>query len=213
MKSCLNWYDTYQISLALNSSQMSKEAGFKENLSGLAFAVSLFFGGMDIAEAAQKAKVPVEHVHRAVKQVKDKNSQNKIPIKKEIKKEVSTEEQIARTLFAEAAGETLEGKKAVASVIWNRANGNKDSLLDIIKKPKQFSCWNSGMPKAGTGQAWNDCLSIAKEMINGTFSPTTKHSHYYAPAKADPKWAYVKTKKGKVLREHDDIGNHRFLTI
>lgn len=224
----LSWYEAYRISLAINNNSLEnnsleKEAGFKENLSGIALALSLYFGGgMDTAEAAQKANVPKEHVDKEVSKIKNskqltynKTKQEKPakPAKQENISAVSSEEQVARTLFAEAAGESLEGKKAVASVIWNRAKGNKDNLLHVVKAPRQFSCWNSGMPVAGTGNAWKDCLSIAKEMMSGNFTPITKHSHYYAPAKANPKWAYIKTKKGKVLRDHDDIGNHRFLTI
>ena len=36
---------------------------------------------------------------------------------------------IARTIFAEASGESLEGKKMVATVIWNRAGGDPQKRL------------------------------------------------------------------------------------
>ena len=198
----LTWYQAYRVAQALENPSITKEAGLADNLSGIALAISLFFGGMDIAEAADRAKVKKHDVELAIK-AKQARPENK---------NVSVEEQIARTLFAEAGAESLAGKKAVASTIWNRAEGDKSRVLSVIKQPKQFSCWNSGMPARGSGKGWEDCIQIAKEMMNGTFTPTTSKSHYYAPKKANPGWAYTKGKGGKkVLRPYEVVGNHHFL--
>jgi N-acetylmuramoyl-L-alanine amidase len=117
---------------------------------------------------------------------------------------LSTSDAIARTLYAEAEGESLEGKIAVASVIYNRAHGNINKMKSVVTAKWQFSCWNNRTPPKGHGQTWLDCLKITDEMMNGAFTPTTNHTHYYNPVKASPKWANgVKS---------DRIGNHVFLT-
>lgn len=124
---------------------------------------------------------------------------------------LTDEDKVARTIYAEAKGESYEGKKAVASVIWNRAGGNVSRLGVIVIKPMQFSCWNYGTPNKGkdTDPDWKECLDLAKEMISGAFVPTTTHTHYYNPNKIKAKWAY--DKNGKIF-PHEDIGGHRFLT-
>ena len=43
---------------------------------------------------------------------------------------------VARTIFAEASGEGIEGQKAIASVIWNRAGGKCSNLVPVISKKK-----------------------------------------------------------------------------
>ena len=48
------------------------------------------------------------------------------------------------TIYCEAQGESLEGKTAVASVIYNRAGGDPNKLVGVCLKNKQFSEWNVG---------------------------------------------------------------------
>ena len=55
----------------------------------------------------------------------------------------------AKTIWAEARGEPLEGQIAVANVILNRARQGGwwgDDIAEVCCKPKQFSCWNGGDP-------------------------------------------------------------------
>lgn len=55
----------------------------------------------------------------------------------------------AKTIWAEARGEPLEGQIAVANVILNRARQGGwwgDDVVKVCRKPKQFSCWNNGDP-------------------------------------------------------------------
>jgi N-acetylmuramoyl-L-alanine amidase len=49
----------------------------------------------------------------------------------------------ARTIFGESRGEPLEGQKAVAHVILNRAK-REGSVAAACLRPKQFSAWNLG---------------------------------------------------------------------
>ena len=55
----------------------------------------------------------------------------------------------AKTIWAEARGEPLDGQIAVANVILNRARQGGwwgDDVAGVCCKPKQFSCWNDGDP-------------------------------------------------------------------
>lgn len=124
---------------------------------------------------------------------------------------------IARTLWAEARNNGEKGMRAVASVIYNRGNGNTDAMIKVIKAPKQFSCWNrmslkdwlSFKLKRRSGKEWDTASQIAYEMINGTFKPVTIATHYYNPAKVSPEWAYINNK----IRPHLAIGDHVFMRI
>ena len=114
---------------------------------------------------------------------------------------------VALTLFGEAAGEPLEGKRAVASVIWNRAGGDPSALVAVCRAPRQFSCWNDGaaprVPRdAPSRRAWAVCADIAGDMVAGTFVPTTCATHYHNTT-VRPRWA-------ERMREIDRIGRHRF---
>jgi len=106
---------------------------------------------------------------------------------------------IALTIFHEAQGEPLTNKMAVASVIWNRAGGDVNKLADVCRKPKQFSCWNSGtpaMPKRdkASQRAWADCVGLASAMVSGKFKPTTPATFYHDISIDPPYWT-----KGKRL--------------
>lgn len=125
---------------------------------------------------------------------------------------------IARTLWAEAKGDGEEGMRAVASVIFNRAMGNTNNIIPVIKKRKQFSCWNAMTEsdwtdfklKEKVGPEWAIANKIAEEMASGTFKVTTMANHYYNPDKCNPSWA--KRENGEV-RRFTVIGNHRFMRI
>jgi spore germination cell wall hydrolase CwlJ-like protein len=112
---------------------------------------------------------------------------------------------VALTIFGEAAGESIEGKRAVASVIWTRADGNPNALASVCKAPRQFSCWNDGAPlvpdDAPSRRAYVECVKIASAMATGAFTPTLRATHYHA-GKA-PKWAGS-------MRLVAVIGGHRF---
>ena len=125
---------------------------------------------------------------------------------------------IARTLWAEARNDGKVGMTAVASVIYNRANGNIENVIPVIKRKKQFSCWNAMTEsdwtnfqiKEKTGPEWAEANQIAEEMVTGTFKPTTTANHYYNPTKCSPSWA---NNENGELREFAVIGSHRFMDI
>lgn len=121
---------------------------------------------------------------------------------------------LARTIWAEAKKEGDTGMRAVASVIYNRGNGNVPNMIREIKKPNQFSCWNSMnwnnfTLKTKSGKAWENAEKIANELVSYKFSPTTTANHYYNPSLCTPSWSHIKGK----IRPHTKIGSHIFMEI
>ena len=138
---------------------------------------------------------------------------------------------IARTIFKEASGETSEGRKAIASVIYNRAKpgitNGKDvrSFVNVCWKPLQFSCWNqanplsnpskysgkkyqivlpSGAEQPTAKEVWEECKELASQLVLGEFNSTIGNLNtYYNPDKASPSW-------GSSLQDVKTIGNHKF---
>lgn len=213
-----NWYDNYQNDL------LKKEAGIQSNIASLIAAVSLILGGMSVDDAAAANNVPTHELSQAAKNPDIVNkarsmSAKKVekPSSKDIKKKktkMSAVDAIARTLYAEAKGESFDGKQAVATVIYNRAGGNPANMVSVVKQYKQFSCWNKGVPPKGndTDKNWIDCVNLAKQMIAKTFKPTLgkEYKHYFNPDKAKPSWGYVDDDRTTLVKGVT-IGNHYFL--
>lgn len=99
---------------------------------------------------------------------------------------------IALTIWMEARGEEAKGRELVASVIHNRAVDRKQSADRICLQPKQFSCWNDTpyiKYQDLSGDEWEHCKKLARELEAGTFQPITKASYFYNPNKCTPSWA------------------------
>lgn len=124
---------------------------------------------------------------------------------------------VALTIKGEAGVENYEGKMMVASVIYNRAKGDRDRFAPECTKHKQFSCWNNVdlsdsnistmydlMNDSDRSQQWKDCKAIAVLMFLDSFKPITKATHYYANYIKPPYWA-------ESMKVVDTIGRHIFL--
>jgi len=222
------------------STDIQKEAGMRESFTiALMSALLAVMGGSAIGNAAKKFNVQESQVRAtlenptALNQVKSEMSNpetmNKVKQNMANAEEQKTQETvatnkisplkqniIARTLYAEGRNQNEEGLKAIASVIYNRSDKTPESMIRVIQKPKQFSCWNKASKsdwtnmKQGSGPMWEKSEAIAKSMLDGSFSPLGNWNHYYNPVTANPSWAYVA--KGN-LRPYKDIGNHRFMHI
>ena len=105
----------------------------------------------------------------------------------------------AKTIWAEARGEPLEGQIAVANVIINRARQGGwwgDEVAKVCRKPKQFSCWNQGDPNRAKmdgleleDRAFARALSVAAGTWAGDMADTTKGATHYHTAAIQPSWA------------------------
>lgn len=112
----------------------------------------------------------------------------------------------AMTIFLEAGSESEHGMRAVASTIWNRAEGNPNKIQSVCTARKQYSCWNSGLiPYIDqTDPVFLKCVDIAKEMFSFNFKPISKATHYHTK-NVLPNWS-------KSMRRIETIGNHIFYT-
>ncbi len=108
---------------------------------------------------------------------------------------------LARTIYGEARGETLDGKIAVAWVIKNRAAEGGwwgANIMDVCLKPRQFSCWDdhnraSMMSATENTPMFKDCLYAAIAVLGGHIQDPTSGSCHYAVVGTNPKWAEGKT--------------------
>lgn len=138
---------------------------------------------------------------------------------------------IARTLYAEARNDGEKGMRAVASVIYNRANGNVADFVNVCKKygwsekykrnVYQFSCWGRmdpdewspnkfkvKLPKtvingSADQKSWEIAMNITAEMLSNSFTPVIDANMYYNDKTANPSW-------GSELIKVKYIGSHKF---
>jgi spore germination cell wall hydrolase CwlJ-like protein len=125
---------------------------------------------------------------------------------------------LARTIEAEAGGESKKGKLAVGAVILNRASQNRygNDIKSVILKPAQFSPWNSYTGYAG-GEQGKEMLTektkpskaayeIAEKLLSGDYEdPTRGATHFVNPKISKPNW-YDDFKSHGTTK----IGKHEF---
>ncbi|HHY09364.1 MAG TPA: LysM peptidoglycan-binding domain-containing protein [Firmicutes bacterium] len=111
-------------------------------------------------------------------------------------------ELLARLVYAEAAGESLEGKIAVAAVVLNRVRSPvfPDTVTDVIFQPGQFTPIENNLLPAQTN---DDCMQAVRRALSGE-DPSRGALFFYNPATSDY-LDYWETKK--VIKR---IGNHNF---
>ena len=105
---------------------------------------------------------------------------------------------MARTLYGECRGETLDGVIGGGYTIKNRAARPKRfgfTIAEVCRKPLQFSCWNPDdanyplLLAANIEQpAFMRCLGAAALVLSGGVpDPTQGADHYWTVAA--PSWA------------------------
>ena len=113
----------------------------------------------------------------------------------------SDREVLAATLFGEARGETLAGKRAVAVVVMNRVKQSAGrpqfgdgTVRGACLHPYQFSCWNEGGdesqrsmllalyfqdPRLNADSLLATCLSVADAAIAGKLIDQVHGATFY----------------------------------
>ena len=125
---------------------------------------------------------------------------------------------LARTIEAEAGGESKKGKLAVGAVIKNRADQNRfgTDIRSVILFPSQFSPWNK-YTNSAKGEQGKDMLGekmkpskdsyeAAQKILSGDYvDPTSGATHFVNPKISKPKWY-------EDFKEHGTtkIGKHEF---
>lgn len=119
---------------------------------------------------------------------------------------------MSRTVYGEARGETVEGKRAVAHVLinrWKKRHRKESTLIGVCTEPYQFSAWNENDPNRDKLQAvtvedevFRTCM-IACLLALNDHDDMTEGSQFYHTLAIKPDWA-----KGKEAATI--IGNHVF---
>ena len=106
---------------------------------------------------------------------------------------------LARTLYGESRGETLDSRAAVANVILNRAKIGGwwgDTIETVCLKPWQFSCWNERDPNleklksvTSAQPVFLECWTIAELAVAGCLHDKTDGAtHYMTVARREKGW-------------------------
>ena len=106
----------------------------------------------------------------------------------------STESILAKTLYLEAANQSTAGKELVATVIWNRADGNISKISSVCLAKKQFSCWNKRKPanvKIKASKEYAVCQAIAHDVVTGKFLLVYDINAYHEK-RVHPSWGKAK---------------------
>lgn len=116
---------------------------------------------------------------------------------------------LAKAIYFEARGESLEGQLAVARVIMNRAASGRypSTWCGVVKQPWQFSFVN---PRTGafpsvdrTSHAWHKALGITRLAISGAVPSLSNDVLWYHANYVSPSW-------GSRLDRVTQIGAHIF---
>jgi spore germination cell wall hydrolase CwlJ-like protein len=113
---------------------------------------------------------------------------------------------LALTVYLEAECQPLNGKQAIANVIYNRSYNLNKSITEVIFQPKQFSCWDSKgyvlkrLSKVNTKKLY-ECFEIVKNKSNEDI--TNGATHY---VKKGIKKVWMKKMKKTIV-----IGDHKFM--
>jgi len=125
---------------------------------------------------------------------------------------------MAKTIAAEAQGESLKGQIGVGYVILNRTLSKwqgKDTVTKIIKSPYQFSAWNEDSkvdPRAikPEDNSYKTALKVIEGITSSRYKdPTGGASYYWNPEVAERKsWMSSAEAENKLT-----IGKHTFAGI
>lgn len=80
---------------------------------------------------------------------------------------LSDRDVLALTIWAEARGESLEGRVAVACVVRNRMALRRQTVRDVCLAPAQFSCWAT----AGGAANYRALMAVVDAIVGGRVVP------------------------------------------
>jgi hypothetical protein len=161
----------------------------------------LAFGGAVGVLSLGIARLPQPHTPRT--------SEEWAQIQEMFRAEAADLPLIAYAIWYEARGEEPIGRRAVATVIWNRAGGDPERLTTVLMRKD----WLGNKPKLDTDDGdWSDpilmqvCWDLATELRLGQFKPLGPWTHFWNPDLASPSWRRAGTNNVR-------IGNHMFCLI
>lgn len=114
---------------------------------------------------------------------------------------------MAKNIYHEARGESVEGQKAVMQVTLNRVKKNNSDICTEVYKYKQFS-WTLEIKKIKTIPNNMEFLILKSNIENWMSQPSktklsSNHDHYHE-ASINPEW-------NRKMKNKIQIGNHIFM--
>ena len=112
---------------------------------------------------------------------------------------------LAKNIYHEARGESLEGQIAVAQVTVNRVHSNRfqNSVCAVVYARKQFSWTLDKTKRIRDQKAWLASVSIARAVLTQSVHLPNFKAHFFHTKSVRPAWA----KNKRVLAT---IGSHVF---
>jgi N-acetylmuramoyl-L-alanine amidase len=111
---------------------------------------------------------------------------------------------LAKAVYFEAKGESLDGQLAVAEVIMNRAKSGRfaSTLCGVVKQPSQFSfVRGGGFPAVVYPAMWRQAVGVAHVAMNKLWDGPAQGALYFHAKRVSPNWG-----KQRVA----SVGNHVF---
>lgn len=100
---------------------------------------------------------------------------------------------LAKNIYFEARGESLDGQLAVGHVTLNRVEDSRwpNTICGVVYQPSQFS-WTRNSPRVHESEAWEIAEEMAKEAIESheageditdgaVYFARTRSSYFFAP--------------------------------
>lgn len=112
---------------------------------------------------------------------------------------------LAKNIYMEARGETLEGQIAVAQVTMNRVRSPqfRNTVCGVVYAPYQFSWTIDKTKRVRNMKAWQDAQKIAKAVLSNTVKLPNFNALYFHTHQVNPRWNRSK----RIIAV---IGNHIF---
>lgn len=114
---------------------------------------------------------------------------------------------LAKNIYHEARGESIEGQVAVAQVTINRLRAGEfgSSICRVVYAHKQFSWTLDKKKKIKDDKAWEISKTVANEVLKGKARLPNFNALYFHTKQVRPKWRREK----QIVTT---IGNHIFYT-
>lgn len=137
---------------------------------------------------------------------------------------------LARMIYGEARGCDINEQIAVGYTAVNRANDgvkwNGENVKEAVLKKSQYSCFNDNDPNLGKlldpekraywnyfkgdGNRFNQCLDVARDILNGNVEDPTNGATHYCRDFVNPSWKSKIENLGKVRTSDGGESKHTF---
>ena len=118
------------------------------------------------------------------------------------KNQSSEEMCLAKAVYFEARGESLEGQLAVAQVVLNRAASGyyPPTVCGVVTQPAQFSFVRHGrIPQPDeTSDAWRRAKAVAQIAQQDLWESKARDAMYFHATYVNPSWSHEKTELAQI---------------